>query len=76
MNYPMAEMPVAVTRTVQATVNRLIEGYALTVSMTESEITRVLVETTVASFAEAEAVAREHASQNSFPWPKVAVVCR
>jgi hypothetical protein len=75
MNY-MSGMPIADARSIQATVNRLLEGYALTVSMTESEITRVLVETTVASYGEAETVARTHASQNKVPWQRVAILCR
>jgi len=35
----------------------------------------VLADATVATFDEAETIARKHAAENGFPWRKVAVIC-
>ena len=63
-------------RSVQATINKMADGYAVTVSMKEAGRTRAATESTVDSYAEAETVARTFASQQGFPWYKVAVVSR
>jgi hypothetical protein len=61
-------------RSVQATINKVADGYTVTVSMNEAGRTRAAAESTVDSYAEAETIAKTFASQNDFPWYKVAVV--
>jgi hypothetical protein len=63
-------------RSVQATINKIADGYAVTISVKEAGRTRAAAESTVDSYAEAETVARTFASQQGFPWYKVAVVSR
>ena len=63
-------------RSIRVVVDRVIDGYFLTVSMTAGELTRVLTETTVLTFNEAETIARAYAADNGFSWDKVAVICR
>ena len=47
-------------------VDRLLGGYSVMVSMTEGELTRVLAETTVATFLEAEKIACANADEENF----------
>ena len=61
---------------IQVIVDRMIDGYSVTVSITEGKRTRVLTETTVATLAETEKIACACAADNNFPWHKVAVICR
>ena len=75
MNGPSVVAP-AKARNIQVVVDRLIDGFAVGVSITEGEETRVLVETTVASFVEAEKLACVHAVENNFPWREVVLICR
>ena len=63
-------------RSIQATINKVADGYTVTVSMNQAGRTRAAAESTVDSYAEAETVARSFASQQGFPWYKVAVVSR
>jgi len=63
-------------RIVQAIINKEADGYAVTVSLKEGGRTRAAAESTVDSYAEAETVAKTFASQQGFPWYKVAVVSR
>ncbi len=63
-------------RSVQATINKVADGYAVTVSLIETGRTRAAAESIVDSYAEAETVARTFASQQSFPSYKVAVVAK
>jgi len=63
-------------RSVQATINKVADGYAVTVSLIEAGRTRAAAESIVDSYGEAETVAKTFASQQSFPWYKVAVVSR
>jgi hypothetical protein len=63
-------------RSVQAPINKVADGYAVTVSLIEAGRTRAAAESIVDSYAEAETVARTFASQQSFPWYKVAVVSK
>jgi len=67
---------VADERSMQVVVDRVIDGYSVTVLVTEGELTRGLADATVATLDEAESIARKHAGENNFPWHKVAVVCR
>ena len=67
---------VAVERSIQVVVDRMLGGYSVMVSMTEGELTRVLAETTVATFLEAEKIACAHAAENNFSWHKLTVICR
>ena len=48
----------------------------MTVALKEAGRTRAAAESIVDSYAEAETVAKTFASQQSFPWYKVAVVSR
>jgi hypothetical protein len=75
VNRPSLDVPID-ARSIRVVVDRVIDGYFLTVSMTVGELTRVLTETTVPTFNEAETIARAHAADNGFPWDKVAVICR
>jgi hypothetical protein len=63
-------------RSIQATINKVADGYTVTVSLKEAGRTRAAAESIVDSYAEAETVAKTFASQQSFPWYKVAVVSR
>ena len=67
---------VADERRIQVVLDRMIDGYSVMISMAEGKLTRVLADATVATFDEAELIARKHAGENNFPWHKVAVVCR
>ena len=60
----------------KATINKVSEGYTVMVSLIEAGRTRAAAESIVDSYAEAETVAKTFASQQSFPWYKVAVVSR
>ena len=61
-------------RSVQATINKVADGYTVTVSMNEAGRTRAAAESTVDSYAEAETVAKTFASHQGFPWYRVVVV--
>ena len=63
-------------RSIQVVIDRLIDGFAVAVSIIEGEKTEVLAETTVASFIEAEHMACAYAAEQNFPWHKVVVICR
>jgi hypothetical protein len=63
-------------RSCQATFTKLANGYTVEASLKEDRRTRAIAESTVATFADAEAMARAFASQHEFPWYKVAVVSR
>jgi hypothetical protein len=75
VNGPSVDVPID-ARTIRVVVDRVIDGYSLTVSITSGERSRVLAETTVSTFDEAEKIARAQATDNGFPWDKVAVICR
>jgi hypothetical protein len=63
-------------RSIQATIIKVSDEYTVTVSLKEAGRTRAAAESIVDSYAEAETVAKTFASQQSFPWYKVAVVSR
>jgi hypothetical protein len=63
-------------RRCQATFTKVTDGYTVTVSLKEDGRTRALAESIVDSYGEAETVAKTFASQQEFPWYKVAVVSR
>jgi hypothetical protein len=63
-------------RSIQMVVDRMLDGYSVTVLVTEGKLTRGLADATVATFDEAEMIARKHAGENNVPWHKVAVICR
>ena len=67
---------VAGERSIQVVLDRMLDGYSVMIWMAEGKLTRVLADATVATFEEAEMIARRHAGENDFPWHKVAVVCR
>ena len=67
---------VADERSIQVVLDRMLDGYSVMISMAEGKLTRVLADATVATFDEAELIARKHAGENDFPWQKVAVLCR
>ena len=75
MNSPGVVAP-ADSRTMQVVIDRLIDGFAVEVSIVEGEESRVLVKTNVASFVEAENIACAHAAEHNFPWHKVVTICR
>jgi hypothetical protein len=60
-------------RSCQAIFTKVADGYAVTVSLKENGRTRALAESTVATFADAEAVAKAFVSQQEFPWYKIVV---
>jgi hypothetical protein len=64
------------TRSCQATIVKVADGYIVTVSLKEDGRTRSLSEITVDTYADAEDVAKAFASKREFPWYKVAVVSR
>ena len=63
-------------RSVQATIDKVADAYTVMVSLIQAGRTRAAAESIVDSYAEAETVAKTFASQQSFPWYKVAVVSR
>ena len=63
-------------RSAQATINKVADGYAVTISLKEAGRTRAAAESIVDSYAEAETVAKTFASQQDFPWYKVVVVSK
>ena len=63
-------------RSCQATIVKVFNGYAVTVTIREAGELRVLVDKTVESYHEAETIARAFAAHHGFPWYKVAVVSR
>jgi hypothetical protein len=63
-------------RSCQATIMKVFNGYTVPVSLKEDGRIRVLTQKTVESYHEAETVARVFASQQGFPWHKVAVVSK
>ena len=75
MNVVRPDAP-ADSRNIQVVIDRLIDGFAVEVSLIEGEETRVLAETTVASFVEAENMVCAYAAEHNFPWHKVTVICR
>jgi hypothetical protein len=60
-------------RNCQAIFTKVADGYTVTVSLKEDGRTRALAQSTVDTFADAEAVAKAFASQQEFPWYKVVV---
>ena len=67
---------VAGERSIQVVLDRMLDGYSAMISVAEGKLTRVLADATVATFDEAEMIARKHAGENNFAWHKVAVICR
>jgi hypothetical protein len=63
-------------RSCRATILKGIKGYAVTLTIHEDTQVRVIVDKTVESHHEAVTIARAFASQQGFPWHKVAVVSR
>jgi hypothetical protein len=61
-------------RSCQATIIKVADGYTVTVSLRENGRPGALEESTVDTFADAEAIAKAFASQQEFPWEKVEVV--
>jgi hypothetical protein len=52
------------------------KGHTVTLTIHEDTQVRVIVDKTVESHHEAETIARAYASQQGFPWHKVAVVSK
>jgi hypothetical protein len=63
-------------RSIEVVVDRMLGGYSVMVRCQRGELTRVLAETTVATFLEAEKIACADAAENNFFWHKVTVICR
>jgi hypothetical protein len=63
-------------RSCQATIIKVADGYTVTVSLKEDGRTRGVAESTVDTYSDAEAVAKAFASQQEFPWYKVAIVSK
>jgi hypothetical protein len=61
-------------RSCQATILKVADGYTVMVALEEGSRLRMLSESSVDSYADAEAVAKAFASQHEFPWYKVAVI--
>ena len=75
MNGLSVDVPID-ARIIRVVVDRMVDGYSLTVSITTGERTRMLAETTVSTFQEAEKIVHAQAADNGLPWDKVAVICR
>ena len=63
-------------RSIQVVIDRLLDGFAVEVSITEGKETRVLGQATVASFLEAEKAAHSYAAKHRIPSSKVAMIFR
>ncbi|CEF49361.1 unnamed protein product [uncultured bacterium] len=63
-------------RSCQAVILKGFKGHTVTLSIHEDTQVRVIVDKTVESYHEAETIARAFASQQGFPWHKVAVVSK
>jgi hypothetical protein len=63
-------------RIVQAIITKVADGYTVTVSLKTGGRTHSLAESTVDSYADAEAVAKAFAARQEFPWYKVVVSSR
>ena len=63
-------------RSCQAIIMKGFKGHTVTLTIHEDTQVRVIVDKTVESYREAETIARAFASQQGFPWHKVAVVSK
>ena len=63
-------------RRCQAIIPKGFKGHTVTLTIHEDTQVRVIVDKTVESHHEAETIARAYASQQGFPWHKVAVVSK
>ena len=63
-------------RSAQATIKKVTDGYEVTISLIEAGRTRAAAESIVDTYTEAETVAKTFASQQDFPWYKVALVSK
>jgi hypothetical protein len=63
-------------RSCQAIIMKGFKGHTVTLTIHEDSQVRVIVDKTVESHHEAVTIARAFASQQGFPWHKVAVVSR
>ena len=63
-------------RSCQATIMKGFKGHTVTLTIHEDTQVRVIVDKTVESHHETETIARAYASQQGFPWHKVAVVSK
>ena len=61
-------------RSCQAIIMKGFKGHTVTLTIHEDTQVRVIVDKTVESYREAETIARAFASQQGFPWYKVAVI--
>ena len=61
-------------RSCQAIIMKGFKGHIVTLTIHEDTQVRVIVDKTVESYREAETTARAFASQQGFPWYKVAVI--
>ena len=60
-------------RRCQAIIPKGFKGHTVTLTIHEDTQVRVIVDKTVESYREAETIARAFASQQGFPWHKVAI---
>jgi len=63
-------------RSCQAIIMKGFNAHTVTLTIHEDTQVRVIVDKTVESYREAETIARAFASQQGFPWHKVAVVSK
>jgi hypothetical protein len=63
-------------RSCQASIVKVADGYTVMVALEGTSRIRMLAESCVDTYEDAEAVAKAFASQHEFPWYKVAVVSR
>jgi hypothetical protein len=63
-------------RSCQASIVKVADGYTVMVALEETSHIRMLSESSVDSYADAEAVVKAYTSQQEFPWYKVAVASR
>ena len=66
-------MSMSYARIAQATFSKLGSGYKVRLVVRDDGQTRDLVENVVASYAEAETMARAYAAKHGIPWDKVIV---
>ena len=67
-------MSIGYARIAQATFRKLGSGYKIRLVIMDDGHTRDLVENVVASYAEAETIARAYAVKHGIPWDKVIVI--
>jgi hypothetical protein len=75
MNSPGVIAPVK-SRNIEVLIDELTDGFAIEISMSDGQGTRVLVKRRVSSLVEAEDIASAYAAARNFDWHELTVICR